>query len=142
VSGSFTQLLATASEGHQDLPATRLQAWTTRPPTYHIDVRTTHGGLTAEFEVSPVMFKRARDLSVMMQQMKGDVDEVPRDVYILARVYDVDVVAIGENEKRNGELKGKKGGGVKMVFLVDPWEAYHKDRLILKHKGMVVGSMV
>jgi hypothetical protein len=69
----------------------------TRPPTYRIDVKTTPGGLSSEFEVSPAMFKRARVLSVMMLQMQGDVDEIPKDVYILARVYDVDMIAREKN---------------------------------------------
>jgi hypothetical protein len=142
VDGTFTQLLAasSASFASLDLPAARLQKWTARPPLYHIDVKTTRGGLTSEFEVSSTMFKRARVLSVMMQQMKGDVDEIPKDVYILARVYDVDMVA-GE-ETDIGKGKGKENFGSKIVFLLDPWEQYHKDRLILKHKGMLVGSIV
>ena len=52
----------------------------------------------------------------MMQQMKGDIDSIPGDVYIIVRVYDVDVGVIVADE--NG--KGKETS--KMVFLVDPWE--------------------
>lgn len=70
----------------------------------------------------------------MMQQMKGDIDSIPTDIYILVRVYEVDIIATDEN--------GKEKDGSKIAFLVDPWEYYHADRLILKHKGHFVGSMV
>jgi len=69
----------------------------------------------------------------MMQQMKGDVDSTPDDIYILVRVYDVGVVV------RDGEGKGDEA---KMLFVVDPWESYHADRLVIKPQGKLVGSIV
>ena len=72
----------------------------------------------------------------MMQQMKGGEGPIPTDVYILARVYDVDLDS-KEAKAKNG--KGKVA--CKTVFLVDPWEYYHADRLILKHQGHLVGSI-
>jgi hypothetical protein len=70
-------------------------------------------------------FERARELSVMVQQMRGDVGCVPRDVYVLVRVWDV------------GE-----GGKEKVMFLVDPWEHYHAERLGLRSKGGFIGSLM
>ncbi|KAG0645662.1 hypothetical protein D0Z07_8708 [Hyphodiscus hymeniophilus] len=107
VSGTFTQLL-------KDGQYPGASSWVTHPPTYHIDVKSTRGDVHSEFYVSPVQFQRARDLSIMMQQMKGDIDSIPTDVYIIVRVYDVDVNAASE--------KGKGKETSKMVFLVDPWE--------------------
>ncbi|CZS90250.1 uncharacterized protein RAG0_01389 [Rhynchosporium agropyri] len=127
--GSFTQLLAQA-----DYPEAR--NWTTRPPRYHIDVKSSTGDLRADFLVTPAEFQRARKFSVMVQQMKGDDDDIPTDVYILVRVYDIDV-----KSKQAKSPKGK-AKACKTVFLVDPWEYYHADRLLLKHGGDLVGSVI
>lgn len=70
----------------------------------------------------------------MTQQMKGDVDSIPSDVYILVRVFQVDTIARDE--------KGKGKGAANMIFLVDPWEYYHADKLRVRHKGQLMGSIV
>ncbi|KAE9371829.1 hypothetical protein N431DRAFT_559247 [Stipitochalara longipes BDJ] len=142
VVGTFTQLLAAKPTDYSYLSSAgnMLKGWLTRPPTYHLDVKTTRGGLKEEFEVSGAMVKRARDWSVIVQQMRGDIEEVPTDVYILVRVYDVDVGAL-VREENGGKGKERDEVGPQMVFVVDPWDAYHKDRLLLKSKGVMVGSM-
>ncbi|CZT44957.1 uncharacterized protein RSE6_05219 [Rhynchosporium secalis] len=127
--GSFTQLLAQA-----DYPEAR--NWTTRPPRYHIDVKSSTGDLRADFLVTPAEFQRARKFSVMVQQMKGDDDDIPTDVYRLVRVYDIDV------KSKQAESPKGKAKACKTVFLVDPWEYYHADRLLLKHGGDLVGSVI
>ena len=68
--------------------------------------------MDSEFFVSPAQFQRARDLSIMVQQMKSDIDGIPTDVYILVRVYDVDVIG--------PDRKGKGRESSNMIFLVDP----------------------
>ncbi len=83
----------------------------------------------------------------MMQQMKGDEGEVPKDVYILVRVYDVNidefaqgnVAAVGGKDKGKGREDDE--GGKKVLFLVDPWECYLKERLLLRHKERLTGSL-
>lgn len=70
----------------------------------------------------------------MTQQMKGGVDSIPKDVYIFARVY--------EAEKIEVSLGAKGKNSVKIVLVVDPWEYYHADRLVLKHKERLVASIV
>jgi hypothetical protein len=78
-------------------------------------------------------FERARELSIMVQQMRGDVGSVPRDIYVLVRVWDV-----GEGDGE-GDLTG---GKEKVMFLVDPWEHYHAERLGLRSKGGFIGSLM
>lgn len=117
----------------------------TRPPTYHLDVRSTRGTMETDFEFSPTMFKRARELSLMVQQMNGDVGEVPKDVYLLVRVYGFDVLGAARDRPANWKGKEKETEaetGAKMVFLLDPWEAFHKHRLAFKLKGTMIGSIV
>jgi hypothetical protein len=127
VNGTFAQLLI-------DDSFLAAKNWLISPPTYHIDVKSTKGDFRSEFSISPAQFRRARDLSVMMQQIKGDVDSIPTDAYILARAYEVDLIVNDE---------GGKGKDIsRTVFLVDPWEYYCADRLLLKHKGQLVGSIV
>lgn len=75
----------------------------------------------------------------MVQSMKGDEDFVPSDVYILARVYDVDMK---QAKVSKVSKKGKGKECAKTVFVVDPWEYYHADKLVLKHDGQFVGSIV
>jgi hypothetical protein len=99
-------------------------------------VKSTRGDLRAECSISPAQFRRARDFSIMMQQMRRDVDSIPNDVYILVRIYEVDGIAADENGKR------KEKDASKITFLVDTWEYYHANRLIVKHKGHLVGSVV
>jgi hypothetical protein len=70
----------------------------------------------------------------MMQQMKGDVGSIPTDVYILARISDMKVTSAKEY--------AAKHDGLKIAFLVDPWEYYHADRLLLKHKGKMTGTII
>jgi len=138
VTGTFTKLLLASSP---DFAGSAMKEWIDKSLIYHLDVKTTRGGLQEEFAVSDAMVKRAREWSIMVQQMKGDVGEAPKDVYVLVRVYDM---AVAREEKVGGGEKGKEKeeSGPQAVFLVDPWDAYHKDRLILKSKGGMVGSMV
>ncbi|KAL2075234.1 hypothetical protein VTL71DRAFT_177 [Oculimacula yallundae] len=122
--GAFTQFLA-----QNEFP--EAQNWTTRPPRYHIDVKSCTGDLRADFVITPVEFQRAKEFSVMVQQMKGNENSIPTDVYILARVYDI--VAKSKQAKNS---KGKEKAVYNVVFLVDPWEYYHADRLLLKHEDL------
>lgn len=127
VGASFTQLLA-----KEDFPGAK--NWMKSPPTYHIDVKSTRGDIHSQFTVTPAQFQRARDFSVMMQQMKGDAGSIPTGVYILARIYDLKSTPRGEESAKNNESK--------ITFLVDPWEYYHADKLLLKHTGKLIGTIV
>ncbi|KUJ23972.1 uncharacterized protein LY89DRAFT_712924 [Mollisia scopiformis] len=118
-SGAFTQLLHT----HHYPGAAN---WAADPPTYHIDVKAAKGDVKSEFVLSPVEFERAKRFSVLMREEgKG-----PRDVYILARVFDVGVQEEGEGEES------------RMVFLVDPWEFWHAGRMGVRVEGRVLGTIV
>jgi len=127
VGASFTQLLA-----KEDFPGAK--DWVKSPPTYHIDVKSTRGDIHAQFTITPAQFQRARDFSVMMQQMKGNADSIPTDVYILARISDVKSTPTNE--------EGDKSNNSKIAFLVDPWEYYHADKLLLKHTGKMIGTII
>ncbi|KAI9054809.1 hypothetical protein LZ554_001954 [Drepanopeziza brunnea f. sp. 'monogermtubi'] len=145
-SGAFTHLLAQTAYP----PAVH---WTAQPPTYHIDVKSSVGGLASEFAVTGAELRRAKEMSgvvrmgnVADRKGKGKEEEgerPPRDVYILARVYDVDVGSqnsVDVDGKGKGRVNGDEGS--KMLFLVDPWEYYHKERLLLRCEGQVFGSIV
>ena len=73
----------------------------------------------------------------MAQQMKSDVGGPPKDVYVLVRICDMALLR-GERV----ECGGKGKGGPQLAFLVDPWDAYHRERLILKSRGGMIGSIV
>ncbi|PMD29974.1 hypothetical protein L207DRAFT_573917 [Hyaloscypha variabilis F] len=135
VSGTFTQLLAAASP---DFAGTALEEWVAKPPTYHLDVRNTRSGTNAEFEVTEEMMGRARRGSVVVQRMRGV--EVPREVYVLVRVFDLEISGVNEESEGIGKGKERVEGG-KMMFLVDPWEAFCRERLVLRAKGGIVGAL-
>lgn len=126
VDGKFRKLLADSS-----MPDAK--NWLEEPPTYYLDVKSTLGDLRSAFPVTPSQFQHARNFSVMMQQMKGEEVSVPTDVYILVRVFDVGAIVKDE--------EGNERDDTKMAFLVDPWEYYHADKLVLNPKRLV-GSVV
>lgn len=64
---------------------------------------------------------------------------MPKNVYIIARVCDLESVV---RKGKSGEGDAEAGRAAKIVFLVDPWEYYHADRLVLRHKGKLVASIV
>lgn len=99
-----------------------------------VDVESTRGDIHSEFPNSPAQFQRVQEFPIMMQHMKGNFNSIPKHIYILVRVYDVDDISGVEN--------GKAKDHTKMVLLVDPWEYYNADRLFMKFKGHLVGLMV
>lgn len=98
----------------------------------------------SEFLVSEAEFERAKRFSVMIQQMNSERESIPKDVYIIARVCDLKNLHVKDNgNEGKGKGKGREGENeVKILFLVDPWESYHSNRLILRQKGKMVGSIV
>jgi hypothetical protein len=83
-------------------------------------------------------WRRARRGSVVVQRMRGV--EVPREVYVLVRVFDVEVGGGREESVKGGKGKEREERE-KMVFLVDPWEAFCEERLVLRAKGGIVGAL-
>jgi len=75
---------------------------------------------------------------VVVQRMRGV--EVPREVYVLVRVFDLEISGVNEESEGIGKGKERVEGG-KMMFLVDPWEAFCRERLVLRAKGGIVGAL-
>ena len=136
--GTFTRFLFANCAS---FASSEREEWIDKRLKYHLDVKTTRGSLQEEFEVSEAMLKRAKEWSIVVQQMKSDVGEAPKDVYVLVRIHDMAILR--DEDLECGEKgKGKEYSGPQMSFLIDPWEAYHKDRLSLRSRGGMIGSIV
>lgn len=125
--GAFTALLVNESY----LAA---REWLARPPTYHIDVRATRRGLHTEFDLGDRELGKAKRYTVMR---KGPEDETPRDVYLIARVYELDIFAAMKVDTKGKGRRGERQGdeAYKVAFLVDPWACWHNGTLDISIKN-------
>jgi hypothetical protein len=94
-------------------------AWRTRPPTWHIIVKTTRGSLSDEFALTAAQFDKVRKYAVRSQEERY---RIPSDVVLLVRVYNAD---------KEPQLS---------IFL-DPWELYLAGTLTLKSSGTYFGRV-
>jgi len=97
-SGTFTAFLMYAGNPEA-------AAWESRPPTYHLEVKSTLGGLHSNFVFETAEFSRARKFTAS-ESANGKV----ADVSILVRVVNV-------RDKPQ------------QFFFADPWEWYMSDKL-------------
>ena len=86
-------------------PWTEAAAWESRPPTYHLEVKSSLGGLHSDFSLEAKEFDRVRRFTAS-ESANGKVS----DITILVRV--CNVLAKPEH-----------------MFFADPWEWYMSDKL-------------
>ncbi|KAL2408478.1 hypothetical protein ABEF93_003919 [Exophiala dermatitidis] len=92
--------------------------WVIKPPVYHLDVKTTTGGLNSEFSLSNAQVKMARTYSISTGEGTG----IPANVYFLVRVFHV----------------GEKAS---IQFIMDPWSHYLTDKLCLRAEKEYIGRV-
>ncbi|KAL2419264.1 hypothetical protein ABEF95_003141 [Exophiala dermatitidis] len=92
--------------------------WVIKPPVYHLDVKTTTGGLNSEFLLSNAQVKMARTYSIS----KGEDTGIPANVYFLVRVFHV-------------------GDKASIQFIMDPWSHYLTDKLCLMAEKEYIGRV-
>lgn len=119
--GAFTHLLYNES-------CPDANQWFARPPTYHIDVKSTHSHMQHSFDLGDREISKAKEYSMLV---KDEKEEVPGNVYIIARVYNVDgcTSAVVDRKGKGKEGDDTGGGGPKVVFLVDPWRYWQEEKL-------------
>jgi hypothetical protein len=83
------------------------EGWLSKPPTYHLEVKTTAGGLLDEFNMSHMEFVRAR-------RYRAPDYGYPTDVSVLVRVWNIE------------------GGEPQMTLFVDTWAWYISDRVMMQ----------
>jgi hypothetical protein len=97
--GTFTQFLTKLTKS--------AECWLSKPPTYHLEVKTTAGGLLVQFNLSHTEFIRAR-------RYRTPDYGCPTDVSVLVRVWNIE------------------GGEPQMTLFVDTWAWYISDKVMMQ----------
>jgi hypothetical protein len=93
------------------------ESWASKPPTYHLDVKATSGGLLESFNMSWEEFERARRYRVPDTGL-------PTDVSVLVRVWGLE-----------------QGAEPNATVFLDPWAWYMSEKVALKAAGGLTGVL-